>query len=65
MESLLRPHDDPSGGLSGMFGVFIADQADASKIVGIAAAGVWNVPTDSLFRHVTSSDTDSDDMVDW
>ncbi len=69
MESLLRPHDDPSGGLSGMFGVFIADQADASKIAGIAAAtaeaGVWNVPTESLFRHVASSDTDPDDMVDW
>lgn len=69
MESLLRPHDDPSGGLSGFFGVFIADQADATKIAGIAAAtaeaGVWNVPTDSLFRHATSSATDPDDMVDW
>ncbi len=69
MESLLRPHDDPSGGLSGFFGVFIADQADATKIAGIAAAtaeaGVWNVPTDSLFRHATSSATDPDDMVNW
>jgi imidazolonepropionase-like amidohydrolase len=69
MESLLRPHDDPSGGLSGFFGVFIADQADESKIAGIVAAtveaGVWNVPTDSLFRHATSSESDPDDMVDW
>jgi len=69
MESLVRPHDDPSGGLGGFFGVFIADQADTSKIDGIAAAtaeaGVWNVPTDSLFRHATSSETDPDDMVNW
>lgn len=69
MESLLRPHEDPSGGLSGFFGVFIADQADESKIAGIVAAtveaGVWNVPTDSLFRHATSSESDPDDMVDW
>ena len=69
MESLLRPHDDPSGGLSGFFGVFIADQADETKIAGIAAAtaaaGVWNVPTDSLFRHATSSESDPDDLVNW
>lgn len=69
MEALLRPHDDPSGGLSGFFGVFIADQADETKIAGIAAAtakaGVWNVPTESLFRHATSSASDPDDMVDW
>lgn len=69
MQSLLRPGDDPSGGLGGFLGVFIADQADASKIDGIAAAtaaaGVWNVPTESLFRHVTSPATDPDDMVRW
>lgn len=69
MESLLRPHDDHSGGLSGVFGVFIADQADAAKIPGIVAAtveaGTWNVPTDSLFRNWASPETDPDDMVDW
>lgn len=69
MESLLRPHDDPSGGLSGLFGVFIADQADETKIGGIVAAtveaGTWNVPTDSLFRHWASSELDPEDMVDW
>jgi len=69
MESLLRPNEAPSGGLSGFFGVFIADQADESKIADIVAAtveaGVWNVPTDSLFRHATSSESDPDDMVDW
>lgn len=69
MESILRPHDDHSGGLSGFFGVFIADQVDDSKIAGIVAAtgkaGAWNVPTESLFRHATSPETDPDDMVDW
>jgi imidazolonepropionase-like amidohydrolase len=69
MESLLRPHDDSSGGLSGLFGVFIADQADETKIAGVVAAtveaGTWNVPTDSLFRHWVSFETDPDDMVDW
>ena len=69
MESLLRPHEDPSGGLSGFFGVYIADQADESKIAAIAAAtaeaGVWNVPTDSLFRHATSPEFDPDDMLNW
>lgn len=69
MESLLRPHDDPSGGLSGLFGVFIADQADESKIGDIVAAtveaGTWNVPTDSLFRHWASAELDPEEMVDW
>jgi imidazolonepropionase-like amidohydrolase len=67
METLLRPNDDPSGGLGGIFGVFIADQADASKIAGIAAAtaaaGVWNVPTDSLFAHVASPALTVDDLA--
>lgn len=69
MESLLRPHADHTGGIGGFFGVYIADQADEANIAGIVAAtvkaGVWNVPTDSLFRHVTSPDTDPDDMADW
>lgn len=69
MQALLPVNDDPSGGLSGFFGVFIADQADESKIEDIvtatAAAGVWNVPTDSLFQHVTSAEIDLDEMVDW
>lgn len=69
MEALLRPHVDRSGGLGGFFGVFIADQADESKIAGIAAATakarVWVVPTESLFRHATSGETNPDDMVDW
>jgi imidazolonepropionase-like amidohydrolase len=68
METLLPPNDDPSGGLSGFFGVFIADQADVNKIADIAAAtaaaGVWNVPTDSLFVHVTSADLAVGDLAD-
>jgi len=67
MQSLLPANDDPSGGLSGFFGVFIADQADAKKIDEIAAAtaaaGVWNVPTESLFEHVTLSSPDADEMA--
>ena len=69
MESLLLPNYDPSGGLGGFFGVFIADQADASRIGRIVAAtadaGTWNVPTDSLFRHATSPEMDPDDLADW
>ncbi len=69
MPALLPANDDPSGGLGGYFGVFIADQADETKIADIvaatAAAGVWNVPTESLFQHVTSAAIDLDEMVDW
>jgi imidazolonepropionase-like amidohydrolase len=69
MQALLPVNDDPSGGLGGVFGVFIADQADEEKIADIvaatAAAGAWNVPTESLFEHITSAATDPDDMVDW
>lgn len=69
METLLRANDDPLGGVSGFFGVFIADQADADRIPAIAAAtaraGVWNVPTQSLFEHVASPALDADVMVDW
>jgi imidazolonepropionase-like amidohydrolase len=68
MQSLLRPNDDPSGGLAGFFGVFIADQADEDKIAGIArataAAGVWNVPTESLFVHVTSPALSSEELAE-
>ncbi len=69
METLLPVNDDPSGGLAGFFGVFIADQADLSRIAGIAkataAAGVWNVPTESLFEHVTVAAWSPEDMARW
>lgn len=67
MQSLLPRHDDPSGGLSGFFGVFIADQAIAEKIDEIAAAtaraGTWNVPTESLFEHVALDSRNPDEMA--
>lgn len=69
MQFLLRPNDDLSGGVSGFFGVFIADMADETKIETIAAAtarsGTWNVPTESLFAHVTSPSLLVSDMVNW
>lgn len=68
MAMLLPPHDDPSGGFGGFFGVFLADQARGSEIPGIAAAtaaaGVWNVPTQSLFEHAVSP-TSPDEMAYW
>lgn len=69
MEALLPINEDPSGGLAGFFGVFIADQADQSRIAGIAkataAAEVWNVPTESLFEHVTVAEWTPHDMARW
>jgi imidazolonepropionase-like amidohydrolase len=69
MVTLMRANEDSSGGFGGFFGVFIADQADEKKIPAIAAAtaraGVWNVPTESLFEHVASPALDADQMVDW
>jgi imidazolonepropionase-like amidohydrolase len=69
METLLPVNDDPSGGLAGFFGVFIADQADSAKIDAIvqatAEAGVWNVPTESLFEHVTAAEWAPQDMARW
>jgi len=69
METLLPVNDDPSGGLAGFFGVFIADQAYLSRIEEIAQAtadaSVWNVPTESLFEHVTVADWAPEDMARW
>jgi imidazolonepropionase-like amidohydrolase len=69
METLLPVNDDRSGGLAGFFGVFIADQADPSRIDEIAKAtadaNVWNVPTESLFEHVTVADWAPEDMARW
>jgi imidazolonepropionase-like amidohydrolase len=69
MVTLMRANEDASGGFGGLFGVFIADQADAAKIPAIAAATararVWNVPTESLFEHIASPELDPDDMVAW
>jgi len=68
MQALLKPNEDVSGGLSGFFGVFLADMVDESMIGAIARAtadaGVWNVPTESLFEHVTSPDISPDVLAD-
>ncbi|HSD69229.1 MAG TPA: amidohydrolase family protein, partial [Woeseiaceae bacterium] len=60
MVSLLVPNDDPSGGFGGFFGVYLAAHADPGKIDGIAAAtaaaGVWNVPTQTLFEQLVSDE---------
>ncbi len=68
MQLLLPPDVDPSGGLGGFFGLFLASEAREERIADVAAAsaeaGVWNVPTQALFEHVTSPD-DPDEMAEW
>jgi len=68
MPALLPAHEDPSGGLGGFFGVFVGDQADPARIPPLVAetvaAGTWNVPTQSLFEHVTSPDLDTARLAD-
>lgn len=60
MVSLIDANDDSSGGFGGFFGVFLAEHADENRINTIAAAtaaaGVWNVPTQSLFEHLVSDE---------
>lgn len=68
LEALVPPNEDPSGGYGGFFGVLLAGSAEAGRIGELArataAAGVWNVPTQTLFEHVTSA-TDAEDMAGW
>ncbi len=68
METLLPANIDPSGGFGGFFGVLLADAADASRIEPIAqataTAGVWLVPTESLFEHALSP-VDAESMTRW
>lgn len=69
MQALMPADQDISGGVSGFFGLSIADLANESAIESIvaatAASGVWNVPTESLFEHVTSPALHPEVMVDW
>lgn len=55
MHAMLEDNTDLSGGPAGFFGVLLADRIDEDKIAGIAVdtarAGVWNVPTESMFEH--------------
>ena len=56
--ALLPANSDPSGGYGGFFDVLLADQVLEDRIEDIAsqtaAAGTWNVPTQSLFEHRVS-----------
>lgn len=68
MQALVPRDEDPSGGFGGFFGVLLAGSAEASRIdelaIATAEAGVWNVPTETLFEHVTNA-TDPDAMAEW
>jgi imidazolonepropionase-like amidohydrolase len=68
LEALVPANEDPSGGYGGFFGVLLAGSAEPSRIGELArataAAGVWNVPTQTLFEHVTSA-TDPEEMAEW
>ena len=68
MQLLLPPNVDPSGGLGGFFGLLLAGEALEANIPPIAeataAAGAWNVPTESLFEHVASS-IEPAEMAEW
>jgi imidazolonepropionase-like amidohydrolase len=52
---------------AGLFGANLADKVDEAKIAALArrtrAAGVWNVPTDSLIHHVLLPTPSTDDMA--
>ena len=55
----LAGHGGGFGGVQvGFFGFNLVDQADASRIAALAAAtkaaGVWNVPTQTLMEHLAS-----------
>ncbi len=68
MQAMLQDDADLSGGTAGLFGVLLADRIDEEKIKKIAAdtaaAGVWNVPTESMFEHWTSP-TSVTEMREW
>lgn len=58
MAALMPADSDDSGGYGGFFDVLLADQLVEERIADIAArtaaAGTWNVPTESLFEHRVS-----------
>jgi imidazolonepropionase-like amidohydrolase len=68
MQAMVADGADLSGGTAGLFGVLLADRIDEEKIAAIAAetaaAGVWNVPTESSFEHWVS-DTPIAVMRQW
>lgn len=64
MAALLPANVDPSGGYGGFFDVMLADNVDRSGIGALVeatvAAGVANVPTQSLFEFRVSAEAASD-----
>ncbi len=58
MASLLPPNTDTSGGYGGFFDVMLADQVIEERIADVVAAtlaaGVGNVPTESLFEQIVN-----------
>ena len=68
MEMLLPQHEDPSGGIGGFFGLLLAAVADDSRIAPVAKAtadaGVWTVPTETLFEHSTNN-TPAEQIAGW
>jgi imidazolonepropionase-like amidohydrolase len=58
MQAMVGDDTGPSGGPAGLFGVLLADRIDEARIDEIARmtaeAGVWNVPTESMFEHWVS-----------
>jgi len=61
LAALMPADSDASGGYGGFFDVLLADQLVEERIAGLAArtaaAGTWNVPTESLFEHRVSEIT--------
>jgi imidazolonepropionase-like amidohydrolase len=68
MQTLISPHEDPTGGVGGFFGLLLAADADESRIRKIAeetaAAGVRVVPTEALFEH-TVNGVSPEDIGNW
>lgn len=67
MQTLIPPHEDPTGGVGGFFGASLAGIAEAGRIGGVVRAtvdaGTWNVPTQTLFENVLGP-TDPDALRD-
>ncbi len=68
MKAIVADDANLSGSPAGLFGVLLADRIDELKIAEIAAAtaraGVWNVPTESMFEHWVS-DIGASEMSNW
>ncbi len=58
MAALMPPRYDASGGYGGFFDVLLADEVDRDRIgelaAATAAAGTWNVPTETLVEQLVN-----------